>query len=272
MNMIKKLLVFALVMGLFMTPANAQFSLKKMVKDAVSTTTGDKSSSKKSVESKKVESAKATVESTTEKAVSAPTSAVPLIMDEFYEACRNDLMSIKDRWPSVENWKGEKELKPSYEVDKPTKMKFAEEFLKTTLCTRAFQQSQMIVGKMHQSDNKIIKSRVIGSASFNLYFHGDEYIVSLSKDYKTKKWVMDFSYNHGQYSQVPKGDHISINIDGSQLLEGSKSSSAYCVIADIGLENTSGRFVGLDVRDSSAERGRKSDKCSDLGIASSWDR
>lgn len=264
----KRIITVVFVFSVLSMPCSAQFNLKNLAKKAVSAVTGetDKSSDKKT------DSKTATVTTTAKKAAVTSEAVQDEPKDEFYESCLKEIFDVKDKWPTVENWEGKKVLKPSYEVDKTTRMAFAEEFMKTVLYTRCEQQSQMVVGKMHQTDNKVIKSRTIGSMVFNLNYHGDEYIVSLKKDFSTKKWMLDFTFNHYDFGSVPKTNIISVNIDGGQILEGSKVSSAYCVILSLGLCNSMYQYPGLEISDSSAQRSRKSEKNSDLGLISSWDR
>lgn len=192
--------------------------------------------------------------------------------DAFYEQCVNEIISLRDKWPSVTNWKGEKVLTPFYEVKEDVQMKFAEEFMSTSSLYKAAKaQSDIVVGKMHQSDNKVIESRTIGSMNFTAHFHEDEYIINLSKDYSTKKWVLQFTYNHGEYSTPPPVDNIDITIDGSQQLKGKSYAESYCVLASIARYRYSGSN-GLEVSDSSAQKSRYSDNNGDLGKVSSWDR
>lgn len=191
--------------------------------------------------------------------------------ETFYNLCVKDILSLKDKWPSVRNWKGEPELKPSYEVDKNTQIALAQEFMKTTLYQRACQQAMLPVGKMHQNDNKIIKSRTVGSVTFTAHFHEDEYIINLSKDYSTKKWKLEFSYTHNTFSTPPPTDNIDINIDGSQILAGENGASSYCVTANIAAYRYSKVKTGVNVSDSSAQNPCESINNDDLGKISSWD-
>ncbi|MBQ0070079.1 MAG: hypothetical protein KBT09_10095 [Bacteroidales bacterium] len=189
---------------------------------------------------------------------------------DFYDKCVNEILALKDKWPSVTNWKGEKVLTPFYEVKKDVRMKFAEEFMRTSLYTAAKAQPDIVIGKKHQIDNKIIESRTINSMSFTAHFHADEYIISISKDFITKKWVLEFTYNHESYSSQPPVDNIDINIDGSQRLKGNSYDESYCVLANIARYRYDNHKVGLEVTDSSAQSMCKSDKNEDLGVLSAW--
>lgn len=190
--------------------------------------------------------------------------------DAFYEQCVKEIFALKDKWPTTTNWKGEKELTPFYEVKKDVQMQFAEEFMKTELYKAAKAQSDIVVGKMHQNDNKIIESRTITSMSFNAHIHEDEYTISLTKDFSTKKWKLEFTYNHSSYSTPPPVNLIDINIDGSQKLKGNTNQESYCVIASIAIYRYSGKN-GLEISDSSAQSTRYSDNNGDLGKISAWD-
>lgn len=189
--------------------------------------------------------------------------------NSFYELCVDEITAIKDKWPSTENWEGKMVLIPSYEVKTEMKARFAEEFMKTTIYKAACLQSDIVVGKKHQSNNKVIKSRAISSILFSAHIHGDEYDVRMEKDYLTKKWLLDFTYRPGDYSTPPPVDLIDITIDGSQM-EGDEQSS-YCVIASIARHRYSNPESGLDVSDSSARHQCQSTRNSDLGKVSAWE-
>lgn len=192
--------------------------------------------------------------------------------DIFYSQCFNEIVALKAKWPSTQNWKGDTVLTPSYEVDKKEQMRLAEEFMKTQLYRAACAQSDIAIGKMHQTDNKIIKSRTIGSMTITAHVHADEYNIHLAKDFKTKKWKLEFTYTHHTYSTPPATNVVDINIDGSQQLAGAKNQSAYCVIASIALHRDGKNTSGFEASDSSAERPCQSANNSDLGKISSWDR
>ena len=86
----------------------------------------------------------------------------------------------------------------------------------------------------------------------------------------TKKWKLEFTYNHSSYSTPPPVNLIDINIDGSQKLKGNTNQESYCVIASIAIYRYSGKN-GLEISDSSAQSTRYSDNNGDLGKISAWD-
>lgn len=267
----KKLLILAFAFTLS-TTGYAQFSFKSLTNKASSILKDATKSSKKTTETKNDEQTQTEQKQQSTEQKQQVVATPVAVEDTFYNHCVAEIQALKDKWPSEKNWKGESVLKATYDVDKTVKFKLAQEFLKTTLHQRICQQSQIVVGKMHQTDNKVIKSRTVTGVSYTLNYHEDEYHVVLSKDYTTKKWMLEFTYHHdGTYDTPQVMNEIGFDLNGTQVLEGVKNSSAYCIIGSIASNRLTNPKSGLDVSDSSAQAPRSSEKNDDLGKVSSWD-
>lgn len=185
--------------------------------------------------------------------------------ESYYRLCAGEVTALKSKWPTAPDWKGELAPAPVSDVSKEVRFRLAEEFMQSTLCQDVCKQSRLGIGQTHEMDEKKILDRTINSISIEANFHADTYHISLSKDYATKKWQMDFSFHHGVYSSEPVVDTINFDVEGQQQLDGQKFWSAYCVLGSIAHHRYTKHESGLEASDSSAKRDCKSDDNSDLG-------